>query len=48
MAKIKLLFPNLVYLATLSGPAGGWRTGELSLDALHDPVLGHRARLPVG
>ncbi|WP_279483403.1 hypothetical protein [Aureimonas sp. SK2] len=41
---MRLLFPNLAYLADLSSPAGGWQAGDLSIDALHDPVLGHVAR----
>lgn len=42
MAKMVWTAPNLAYSATFSG--GGWRAGDLSLDALLDPVLGHVAR----
>ncbi|WAJ29334.1 hypothetical protein [Antarcticirhabdus aurantiaca] len=40
--RIKILAPNLVYKAEISG--GSWQPGDLSLDALHDPLPGRVAR----
>lgn len=42
MANIKLFYPNLSDRAEYSG--GGWDAGQLSLEALHDPVISHVAR----
>ncbi len=40
--RMKILAPNLIYKAVLSG--GLWQPGDLSLDALLDPVIGRVAR----
>lgn len=42
MSKMVWIAPNLAYQAAFSG--GGWLDGDMSLAALHDRVLGHKAR----